>query len=151
MSTDYITARDEMFGIAETVFDDSATSTLIGYKPDVRWPADPKPSVPDVTKVWARVSHQVVTDGQAALANAQGQKLYEAKGLLFIQFFSPRNVGGMYDKVLQLALVMQEAYRDPSPTGEIWFRNAKVVQLPEEATSYPINFSTEFSYKTLQP
>jgi hypothetical protein len=150
MSTTFLAARDELFGMVKTVLD-TAASGPIGYALDVRYIGLAQAAKPDMKKLWARVSHQVVTDGQAALADVNSQKLFEAHGLLYVQLFCPRNIGGMYDKTMQLALNLQTAFRAQSPSGEVWFRDQIVRPLTETDENYPIQFSSAFNYQTLQP
>lgn len=148
MTTTYHDAIDEMFASAKAVFDGTAAA-LLGYVPDVRWPGAPLATVPDYTKLWARVSLQIVTDEQASLANNNDKRFFWATGLLFIQLFCPRNVGGSIDKGRLIAEQIQNKFRHQSTSGEIWYRNAKVVELPETEDSYPINVIVQFKYKTI--
>lgn len=151
MSLSYLDAKDQLFTRAKNVLGGSDTNTLLGYVPDVRWQGVPTATVPDKSKLWARVSSQVVTDGQAALANANGKRLFEAAGLLYIQLFCPKGEAGIPAKGLLLAIALQAQYRQQSSSAELWFRNQRILELPETADSYPINVVTEFRYKTLQP
>lgn len=152
MSITYDQALDEIYGIAKAVFDDSQWPTLFGYTLDIRYQGVPKASKPDMQKLWVRVSSQIVGDGQASLTNVQGARMYEAHGLLFIQLFCPRNVGGSLDKGMKLAMALQNAFRKPSPSNEIWFEGTpgQVIRvLPETEESYPVNVVVAFRYQTL--
>lgn len=149
MPTTYDAAIDAMFGIAKAIFDVNALA-ILGYVPDVRYPGAPLGTKPDRSRLWARVSSQIVTDGQASLTNALQQRMYEADGLLYIQLFCPRNVGASIDKGRLIAKALQTSLRKDGLNGEIWFRKAKILELPESEESYPITVSAEFTYKTLQ-
>lgn len=145
----YQDAKDELFGIVRSVLISTAITTLFGYEIDTRYSGVPGEK-PDQSRLWARVSAQLVTDGQTALANNNGVKLYEAVGLLYVQLFAPRNIPGGEDKAEQLAEAIRSEFRKASPSGLIWFRNQKIVDLPETLESYPKNVVTTFSYKTSQ-
>jgi hypothetical protein len=151
MPTTYNAAIDEMFGNANSVFVGTAAS-LLGYTPDVRWPGAPKANPPDKTKLWARVSFQVVTDDIAALANANGVCLYQTIGICFVQLFCPRNVGQSIDNGRLIAIALQAAFRTPvSSSGELWYSKSKIFELPEAEESYPITVSTRVQFKTTAP
>lgn len=144
----YAQALDSMFASVKATLDASGMS-LVGYKPDTRWPGVPIASPPDKTKLWARVSVQIATDGQAALANFQGITLYEAMGLLYVQLFCPRNLAASLPNGRLVAIALQATFRSLGATGDIWYRNAKFVELPETDDNYPVTFSTVFEYNTL--
>lgn len=148
MATTYSAAVDEVFGMVNGVLT-GAAATLLGYTPDIRWPGVPKEAVPDKTKLWARVSLQIVTDTQTALANANGQRMFTANGLLFVQLFCPRNQPESIDNGRSIATDLQTVFRTNGISGEVWFTQAKFVELPETDESYPINFSTRLQYRTI--
>lgn len=149
MSILYSDAIDELFGIVEAVFVSAPITALFGTI-DVRWQGVGIASQPDRTKVWARVSTQMVTDMQIALAQNANKNLYEATGLLYVQLFCPRNVATSMENGRTLALAMRNAFRKQSPSGEIWFRNQVITELPETTDFYPITVKTEYRYKTIQ-
>lgn len=139
---------DELFGSVKQVFD--ASTSFIGYIPELVWPGNPIGNKPDNSKYWGRASQQHVTDQQSALANADGLKLYEATGLLYVQVFCPRNQAESPELGRKLALALQTRFREQSDSAEVWFRNARVLELAETAKNYPINFVVTFTYKTIQ-
>lgn len=148
MSITYSQATDELFGMVKEVFDNSIS--LIGYIPDLRWPGIPRGDKPDNTKYWARPSAQWVVDQQSALANDQGEKIYEAIGLLYVQLFGPLGAPDSPDNIRALGELLQVKFRGQSDSSEIWFRNHRILTLPETAKNYRANFVVEFSYKTIQ-
>lgn len=148
MSITYQATIDELFTSVKAVFD--ASTPIIGYVPEVRWPGTPKGPKPDRTKYWARVSQQLVTEGQASLANVNSKKIFESIGLLYIQLFCPRNIAGSLQKGQNLAVALRDAFCQQSTSFDLWYRNAKVVELPETADNYPINIVVEFHFKELK-
>jgi len=147
MSMTYIEAVDELFGmLLDVVHTESAA--IIGYEPEIRWPGEAAGIKPPKERYWSRASEQIVTDGQVSLANAQGIKVYEATGLCYLQIFCPRNLDGSLDKGRLFAQAVRNKFRRGSPSGEIWFRNQRIVKQPETAEAYPLNVVIEFSFKT---
>lgn len=141
-------AIDEIFGSVKQVFD--ASTSFIGYIPELRWPGNPVGNKPDDSKIWGRASQQIVTDDQASLSSANGKTLYEAVGLLYVQIFTPRNKPESPALGLQLALKLRDKFQAQSNSAEVWFRKAIARELPEVAKNYRINFVVEFRYKTLK-
>lgn len=148
MPTTLISAVDELFSIVKTVVD--ASGSYIGYVPEIRWPGAPVGPKPAKEKLWLRVSKRTITDGQSSLAGASNSRFFEEIGLVFVQLFCPRNVAASLDNGRMLAVAIQLAFRDHSPSGEIWFRGQRIVELPEEAEFYPINVIVQYTFKTLQ-
>lgn len=151
MAIQYEDAIDELFGMVKVVFDDSQWLTLFGYVIDVRWPGVAYATKPDPSKQWARVSQQVVTDGQVSLANTQGKRVFETVGLLYAQLFAPRNTPGAAENSRKVAEAIRDKFRGNSPSNEIWFRNQKIVELPTTQDSTPVNVVITYSFKSLMP
>lgn len=148
MPTTQQDAIDELFGSVKQVFD--ASTSFISYIPDLRWPGNPIGGKPDDSKVWGRASQQHVVDQQASLSSASGKTLYEATGLLYVQIFTPRNRPESPELGRKLAVALQTKFRAQSDSGELWYRNGRILDLPEVAKNYRINFVVEFKYKTLK-
>lgn len=147
MSINYPAVIDEMFTTVKAIADGS--SDLIGYVPEVRWQGVPKSTKPPVDKFWLRASKMIVTEQQASLSSVDDTRMWEAIGLMYVQCFCPRNLASSIDNGRLFAERMRNAFRQQSLSGEIWYRNQKVVELPETAESYPINVVIEFHFKTL--
>lgn len=137
----YTEAQDELFGIVQ------AKVSSLAY---VAWPRVPAASNPDKTTLWARVSMQTVTDSQSSLAGSNGVRRFETVGLLYVQLFAPRNIGGSSEEALTLAKTIRDEFRKASPSGLISFKDQKIVELPETDQNYPINVSVTFTYQTTQ-
>jgi hypothetical protein len=148
----YTSALDEMFGMIKSSWDANAAAT-VGYIPEIRWPGVAKSDIPDCLKFWARVSTKIVVDGQSSLSdgNGSGNKRYTAIGLLFIQIFAPRSVGGALVKARELAMMIRERFRSSSPSDSIWFRDQKIDELPSTDDHYPLNVVVTFEYDQISP
>jgi hypothetical protein len=147
----YIDATDEMFGVIYGVLADTQWNTKFGYTIDVRWPGTPKAAKPDPSRLWARVSKQIVKEQQTSLANVSGERNFTTIGLLFVQLFCPRNQPQSLDDGRLVAVALEAAFRNQSPSGEIWFLNEAIRELAETDESYPITVQTEYQYITLNP
>lgn len=142
----YADAIDTIFGMVNAAWQSAVG--IVGYAPQIRWQGQEQPAKPPVDKIWARVSQQIVTDNQAALAGGNGKRLYHAKGLLYIQLFCPRNAGDLTIARI-FAQYVREVFRTESPDGNIWFTNQRIVELAPTPLAYPINVSCNFEYDNL--
>ena len=151
MSITYQAAQDAILGIAKAAIDANANS-ILGYAPDVRYSGVPKSTPPDMSKLWIRLTTTVVKDNQAALANANSKQLYEANGFFIAELYCPRNVAGSKDAHgTPLAEAIRTAFRNGASSGEIWFTDMVIHDLPETAENYPIQVSAMFNYRTITP
>ena len=91
-------------------------------------------------------------DSQSSLANDQGngERRYHAVGLLYIQVFGSRVEAGSTDMARKLAEAIRDVFRGNSVSGAIWFRDQKVVKLPETEENYPYNVVVTFEYDTIK-
>lgn len=145
MATTYSDAIDEVFKrVKGTVitFDDPT---------EIRYAGNEKAAKPAKELFWMRVTTQVLIDQQASLSNYQESRFYETVAMLYMQLFCPRNVENSVPKGRIMAEQLQTVFRRASTSGELWYRNAKIVELPETAEAYPINITVEFRYKTFLP
>lgn len=146
----YSEAIDEIFTtVTNTV--ETFTPTFIDYEFPLRFVGIEYSTKPDRTKYWARVSTQIVSDQQASLSDVEGQRFYEAISLLYIQLFCPRNVSKSLQNGRKMAEILQDQFRRRSTSDELWYRNPRIVELPETAEAYPINIVSEFWYKSIAP
>lgn len=143
----YTDALDTMFGIVQGVWTNFA-NTLLGYLPQIRWQGKQIAGKPPANQIWARVSLQVVTDEQASLQNINGDRLYDVKGLLYIQLFCPRTDQDLQNG-RQFAQIIQQTLRQDSADGNVWMSKAKIVEMTPTSLAYPITISVNFEYYSL--
>ena len=154
MTTTYRGARNVMFDrINDAV--NGPIATLFGYTPQVRWPFVAEPDKPDNTKIWFRVSSQIVEEQQSTLSTCEGlpgQKRYETTGLLFIEMYMPKMVREAGVKGIDAAIIIRDTFRN-APSGEagITYYRARINDgiLPEEQF-YRLNVVTEFEYDEIK-
>lgn len=144
-------ARDEINATFYVAWK-SQTADIVGYIPQVLWQGSLQTSIPDGSKFWARVSQQTVTDEQATLSTCEGkpgQKKYTVRGLVFVQIFCPRSSGQAFQVGQKLAMVARKSFRGQSTAGKVWFRNARIQELPPEELFERFNVVAEFEYDEL--
>jgi len=139
----YNDAIDTVFGIVNGAW--AGSQNILGYIPQIRWQGKEVAAKPPVNLLWARVSAQIITDQLASLAGVDGKRLYHAEGLVYVQFFAPRTDPSL-KLARQLAQYIREFFRKESSDGNMWFKNAKIVELQPTSTAYPINLSANFEY-----
>lgn len=144
LPTTYSGAIDELFGIVNSIW--PQLTGIAGYAPEIRWAGEVRPGKPDASKFWARVSASIVTDKLSTLSNVVGSKLFHATGLLYVQLFCPRNEVNPTVKGRSMAEIIRAQFRAASPSGNIWFRDQKIVELPSTEENYPINVVVTFEY-----
>lgn len=141
--------------ILETIQDGRALA-LLGYVPVIRWQGPEIAGKPNSEQYWLRVSHQLdIVNVQANLSNCEGlpgQKRYRSTGLTYIQIFGPTDDKSVADTALKLATICRSAFRGQlTHAGDdaIWFRNAKINNLPLENDLYRLNVIAEHEYDEL--
>lgn len=146
MPVSYNDAHDELYGIVNAAV--AQTGPIVGYVPSIQWPNAAKAGPPDYSKLWMRVSSSIVSDKLVSLRNQNGQRMYQALGLMFIQMFCSRTLpSSQVGKVA--AQFIREFFRTESVTGELRFIEAKIVELPAQELYYPINISVNYEYYNL--
>jgi len=126
-------------------------NTLAGFA-KIRWQGLQKRSIPDGSKFWCRISKQTVFEEQATLSTcegAPGQKKYTASGLVFVQLFCPKSESNAFGLGEQLAKIARDAFRGKSTENNIWFRNVRINEIPDEELYERFNIVGEFEYDEL--
>jgi hypothetical protein len=102
--------------------------------------------VPSVNTVWGRVVLRHATGGQGSLAGAGATKLFDAKGVLWLQLFGPKGDGStaVYQKA-QFFLNALRTYR-----GNVWFRNMRVMERGADGSFERVDVLTDFEYTDIQ-
>lgn len=140
----YLAARDEL--IAQLMTARTAWETFLAYAPTVIVQGIGEPWKQPTDKLWMRFSQQTVIEPQATLAGNDLKRRYTTEGLVFIQIFSPKNPTTEYDKALNVAQLVKNAYRGKESENCIWFRNTRIQELPPEEAWNRINVVSEYTY-----
>lgn len=150
MTTTYAEAKDAMFGLFASAW--TAATAVVGYAPEVRWQGVEESAAPDMSKYWARVSKQTVVERQASLSNdvgIPGKKRYTTSGLIFAQVFAPRGDSRAQERGEALAVIARNAFRGHTAGDAVWFRNARINELPPEELALRFNVVAEYEYDEL--
>jgi hypothetical protein len=104
---------------------------------------------PDRNAYWARLSTVYTRSEQATLSNSvinPGSKRYKTTGIVFLQVFGPRHQPGAWNTCDALAKLGQKVFRQYVSTGNVWYNNATVENLPYEENWLRFNTSARFTY-----
>ena len=148
MATDYLGARNQIFKKIKDNFIAGSTA-IIGEEIKVYWQWNQETERPPTNKFWARVSMQTVDSQQGTLSDAcgaPGQHRDNNAGLVFIQLFGPKSVGDVPEKFSKLAKLARRSMLGQTVTGDVWFRNSRINELPDEAEWIRANAVAEFEY-----
>ena len=139
MSFTYLEAEDELFGIANTAWLAAVGTADVDFAvpPTMVFPGMLFVPVPNL--IYAECSFQVVLERQSAVGQSNGLKLYETTGLLVIQVKSPKSDVSALRTAKSLACAVKDAFCQPSPSWEIWFRNQKLTQVSGNETRNQVN------------
>lgn len=146
--TTYEEAIDEIFEIFKVAWD-ANSAAIVGYVPEIRWQGVEEPNSPDYSKFWCRVSQQTVIEQQSGFRNGEC-KPYTTEGLVFIQIFCPKSDSESMTKGRKLAIVGRDAFRGNSTSGKVWFKNARVNELPAEIQWIRLNVVAEYEYDEIE-
>ncbi len=140
----YLQARDEIFAQLNTA--KAAIALLLGYTPPIVYQGIDKESSPDVSKLWFRASIQTVQQPQATLSGNDLKRRYTTDGLLFVQIFIPKSNSQDYKLGLQVAELIQKAFRGKRTENCVVFRNVRFQELPAETAWNRVNVVAEYQY-----
>lgn len=143
--TTYEEAIDSIFGAFRTVWNAGATA-VCGYVPEVRYPGIELSTTPDRSKFWTRISQQTADEEQSSFRNATFGQTFENTGIVFVQVFCPASLAGSISKGRKLAELARNAYRGKSTQGGVWYRNAKITEMPAEQDWFVFRVSAEYIY-----
>lgn len=146
MTTDYVGARDAIFGAFETAWN-AGSAAIVGSVPEIRWQGKEKDEKPAVTAYWVRVSTQTVAEGQATLnSQTNGKRRYRSEGLVFVQLFCPKSDKQGHENGEKLSVVARDAFRGKQIPGGVEFRNARINELPPDGDAFRFNVVANYRY-----
>lgn len=149
-TTTYAAAVDAMYAMVQADWIANAPG-IVGIQtvPEIRWQGAEKPQAPPAGAYWLRVTEQMVTESQTALAGGYGAKLYTSQGLIFAQVFAPANDPPAYTRGRALAAMCRNTLRKREPRDLVWFRNAKIAPIGLSGAWYQFNVSATFQFDEL--
>lgn len=146
--TTYSDAVNEMFTLFTAAWD-ANTVAIVGSVPAVYYQGVEQPGRPSRNIYWARASIQSIIEQQTShkigIAPDQNRR-YTATGLFILQLFCPMSDFSSIVKGRQLAEVARNAFRGKTTAGNVWFRNARINELPPDNDNYRFNIIVEYEY-----
>jgi hypothetical protein len=149
MSIEYITAQDEIFGVANAAWIAAAEAQSLTYTPAMFFPGDEQLE-PPVDQIYSEVNYANVKSSQASLSNWNSISVYEDLALFTLKVYCPKSAVTAYRTATVLADAVRNAFRKKSPSGEIWFRNQRVAPADGNATQGQINVVVTCVFRTLK-
>lgn len=120
---------------------------IVGYVPEIRTRYKEE-LLPDATRYWGRITLQTVDERQSAFENSSPNTKHTTTGLVFIQLFCPRTLDNGLTNLSKLATVAKNTFRNNQTPGGIWFKNARINELPDEQNWCRLNVIAEYQYDT---
>lgn len=154
MTTNYTDATNIMFERIQDAVS-GPVKAVLGYDAEMRWPYVAEPKKPDGSKVWFRVSSQIVDEHQSTLSTcegAPGQRKYETAGILIIEAYLPKSLRDAGPKGRAVATALRDTFRNVA-SGEAGIRyyRARINDgIAPEELFYRLNVVTEFEYDEIK-
>ena len=141
----YEQAIADMFGLFNASWQ-AGTTAIVGYVPEVRWPGIEVQTTPDLSKFWARVSQKTSFETQSALRNGDAGQRYTNNGTIYVQIFCPVSEVGSITKGRKLGELARNAFRGKHSINGVWFRNARILEMPTERDWFAFTVQTDYIY-----
>lgn len=151
MSVTDLQARDEINTMLDAAWVAGGATAVGEAVIDLRWKGRKIKDEPQ--GFWAHVSHNIVTQRQVSMADERtfgaNQKRYETAGFTTVQVFAPMDRRNGSEKGFKLASMLRDAFRAAGRSGNVWFENMRINDLPDDGTSHRWNVISEFKYDTI--
>ena len=146
---DFPTAREKMCEHFETHWQANAAG-LIEYTPEIRFPRVVYKDAINPALHWGRMSLQTVMSNQAAFCGYEnGKKKYEESGIVIIQLFAPKDRVEAAEEQDKFAQIARAAFRGRNAPGKVWFRRARINDIPDEKEMLRLNVVAEYEYNEI--
>ena len=147
MSTTYAAAIDEMYSVVKTAAVAAASSVGIAGL-DVRYLGRDKEVPPVVTNYLMEVSQVGTNNRQAAFGVSS--RLFTQTGGLRLRVYAPQASQNSFRKGQLFADAMKNAFRVRKVVADVWYRNARVVEMMPERGAYRFDVAVDYSYDERQ-
>jgi len=135
----YLEARDSIFEAIYGIWQPT------GY--DIQWP-DKVFSKPDEQVPFARVTLNHEDGYQASLVNHHGQRIWERRGTLFVQIFTPLGQGN--DEAYGLAKMLIDMLQKLYTSAGVMCRNVRLNEVGQEDYDFfQVNVVADFTYEEI--
>lgn len=148
--TTYVAATDALYGLVSNTWKTSVLP-LLGADAELRFQGVEQHDRIPGDVFWARVSRQTIDASQSSLSACVtniGKSRYTEYGLIFVQLFGPVADPESLYKLSRAAQILRNAFRAKEMSGQatIWFRRARINELPQEERFTRLNVVAEFEY-----
>jgi hypothetical protein len=147
MSTTYISAVNEMYAKFEAAITAEAPA-IVGSVPEYRFYGRDKNTVPPVSGFFVEVSQTTNTDRQTGFGVSS--RKFTTQGVLYMRIFAPKTGANNFEKGRKLADALKKRFRVATPGARVWYRAARVQELPEEKGAYRLNVAVDYVYDEIQ-
>lgn len=150
-----ISALDQMYELTKQSI--IAGAAAAGIPPNnyvIRFYGRDEVKPPDASKFQIEVSNVISTSRQTSLgtvrtSRADKARLFTSTGTIYARISAPKSGSNNYRRGQELAAAIQKGYR-PAQASSVWYRNARVQELPLEQGSYRFNVMADFSFDERQ-
>lgn len=145
-------ARKELFAAVDTRWQAGAAA-IVGYVPEIRFQGVEEGGLPGSDKFWMRCGTQGVTNrqrGHRMPILGISKPVYDNIGLIILQLHAPMNSPKSYAKGELLSELGQGTFMASSVGGAIWFRNPRIIELPNDGTWYRWNVIAEYQFSQVK-
>lgn len=133
-----------LFASAVTALVPSAAAT-----PVIIWPGKEVPP-PNAPFIFAQPHFQCLANQQATLRNINNKRLFTRTALLSIEIFAPKTDAQALVQAEAIGAALEVALCKASPSGNIWFRNARAGTVKGTATQNQVNVVTSCTFQNEQ-
>lgn len=149
MSITYLGAQDEVFGVMNAAWLAAVEAADLSYMPIISFPGA-LVVTPDPATIYAECHFSVVAEKQVGLSQQGGVKLYQSTALLIAQVYAPKTDASALRTIQTIGSALRDAFRQLSPSGEVWFSNQRFTPVSGNDTRHQVNTVVTCVYKTLQ-
>lgn len=146
MVTDYFGANDAIYNKFNEAWNDGRVLALIGKEVQIVWRGVELETPPAANDFWVRVSQNTIIQRQSSLAGFDSSRRFTTKGTVFVELFCPKSNQRGFELGGQLAVIARNVFRYGIDSEGIFFRNARIKELPEERDTYRYNVVAEYEY-----
>lgn len=148
MTRDPAQARDSMASLFAAAWASSDAWASLGLPdaPRIAWQGrrlDPEPSLDAPYCRW------IARHGEPprpSLAGDQATRIYPNSGMIIVQCLAPLDPGNGFEVAERMAIIARDAYRGKQTSDCIWFRNARIEEVGEDAGWFLFNAYVDFTY-----
>ena len=139
-----------MLTLFKEVWDaDAPGITLDGSLPTVVYEAVGRVASPADDVPWARVTVRHTGGSQTSLAGDGPRRKFDRFGIITVSVFHPVALARGLSVGYKLVSLARSAFEGKTTPGQIWFRDARIVEVGLSGSTYQWNASAEFRYEEL--